>query len=189
MNASLVPDARVRMNVEEFLAWSARQPDHDCYELVEGEVVAMTRDTVVHNRTKGAVYIALLSAVRAAGLPCEVFIDGIGVAINEKSLRIPDVIVQCGAGLAPNAMLADAPVIAVEVVSPSSERDDVDTKFLDYFSVASIRHYLIVFSEKRVVIHHHRDEGGKIESTIVSEGEIVLDPPGFSVSVAALLGS
>lgn len=187
MNVSLVP--HVRMNVEEFLAWSERQPDEDRYELVDGEVVSMTRDTVVHNRTKGAVYIALLNAVREAGLPCEVFIDGIGVAINEKSLRIPDLVVQCGAGLAPSAMLADVPVIAVEVVSPSRERDDVDTGFLDYFSVASIRHHLIVFSEKRVVIHHHRDGVGKIESTIVSEGEIVLDPPGLSVSVTTLLGS
>jgi Uma2 family endonuclease len=186
MSVSLAPD--VRMNVEQFLAWSGRQPDANRYELVDGEVVAMTRDTAVHNRTKGAVYVALLSAVRTAGLPCEVFIDGLGVAINEKSLRIPDVVVQCGAGVAPNAMIADAPLITVEVVSPSSERDDVDTKFLDYFSVPSIRHYLIVFSEKRVVIHHQRNDRGTMESQIVTSGDIALDPPGISVSVSALLG-
>jgi Uma2 family endonuclease len=186
MNVSVASD--VRMNVDDFLAWSARQPDQDRYELVDGEVVAMTRDTAVHNRTKGAVYVALLNAVRTAGLPCEVFIDGLGIAINEKSLRIPDVVVQCGAAVAPNAMIANAPTIAVEVVSPSSERDDVDTKFLDYFSVASIRHYLIVFSEKRVVIHHERNDRGTIESRIVTSGEIALDPPGISVSVAVLFG-
>jgi Uma2 family endonuclease len=186
MNVSLAPD--VRMNVDEFLAWSGRQPDEDRYELVDGEVVAMTRDTALHNRTKGAVYVALLAAVRTAGLPCEVFVDGLGVAINEKSLRIPDVVVQCGVEVPPNAMIADAPLIAVEVVSPSSERDDVDTKFLDYFSVASIRHYLIVFSEKRVVIHHERSDRGTIESRIVTSGDITLDPPSISVSVAALLG-
>ena len=69
MNAPALPKAR--MNVEEFLAWSKRQPD-DRYELVDGEIVAMTRDTVRHNRTKAAALRALEDAVRAAGLPCVV---------------------------------------------------------------------------------------------------------------------
>ena len=54
-------------------------------------------------------------------------------------------------------MILEAPLIVVEVVSPSSERDDSDAKLVDYFSVASIQHYLIVFSEKRVVVHHQRN--------------------------------
>jgi Uma2 family endonuclease len=187
MSLSYVPD--VRMNVEEFLAWSARQPDQDHYELVDGEIVAMTRDTIQHNRAKGAAYRALWDAVRAAGLPCEVFIDGIAITVNENTVRIPDVIVECGVEPRPAAMVADSPLVVVEVVSRSSERDDVDTKFMDYFSVAGIRHYLILFPERRAVVHHQRSEQGKIESAIVNEGEIVLDPPGISVSVAALLGS
>ncbi len=185
MNVSLVPD--VRMNVEEFLAWSERQPD-DRYELVDGEIVAMTRDRAGHNRTKCAAYVALRDAVRASGLRCEVFIDGMAVAINENTVRIPDVIVQCGAELDPAALVADSPVIVVEAVSPSSERDDIGTKFMDYFSVATIRHYLILLSERRAVVHHRRNEGGVIESRIVKDGHISLDPPGLSISVAALLG-
>ncbi len=186
MNVSLVPDAR--MNLGEFLAWSERQPD-DRYELVDGGIVAMTRDTIGHNRAKLTACLTLLNAVRLAKLPCEVFIDGVGVAINERTLLIPDVVVQCGAVSDPKAMLASSPVIVVEVVSPSSERDDVDTKFMDYFSVASIRHYLILFPERRGLVHHQRNERGKIESNIVSDGEIALDPPGLSVSVSSLLGS
>jgi Uma2 family endonuclease len=185
VNVPLVP--QVRMNVDEFLVWSERQPD-DRYELVDGEIVAMTRDTIRHNRTKGAAYVALYNAVRAAGLACEVFVDGVGVAINEKTLRIPDVMVQCGAEPDPRAMVIESPLIVVEVVSPSSERDDVDTKFMDYFSVASIRHYLIVFSERRAVVHHQRTERGTLETRIVNDGDIALDRPGLSVSVAALLG-
>ncbi|HWN51078.1 MAG TPA: Uma2 family endonuclease [Xanthobacteraceae bacterium] len=185
MNVPVVP--KVRMNVDEFLVWSERQPD-DRYELVDGEIVAMTRDTVRHNRTKLAACLALRDAVRAAGLPCEVFIDGVGVAINEKTLRIPDVVVQCGAEPDPRAMVIESPLIVVEVVSPSSERDDIDTKLMDYFSVASIRHYLIVFSERRAVVHHQRNERGTLDTRIVNGGDIALDPPGLSVSVAALLG-
>jgi len=78
--------------------------------------------------------------------------------------------------------------IVVEVVSPSSERDDTDTKLLDYFSVASVRHYLIVFSEKHAVVHHQRNEQGTLDTRIANDGDIALNPPGLSVSVAALLG-
>jgi Uma2 family endonuclease len=79
-------------------------------------------------------------------------------------------------------------VIVVEVVSPSSERDDTEAKLVDYFEVASIRHYLIVFSEKRVVVHHHRRNEGEIATRIAHDGDIVLNPPGLMVAVAALLG-
>ena len=185
MSATSVP--KTRMKVDEFLAWSEGQPD-DRYELVDGEIVAMTRDTVRHNRTKAAAWRTLDDAVRAAGLPCVVLVDGVGVAINDRTLRIPDVLVQCGAEPHPNSMVVESPLIVIEVVSPSSERDDIDTKLIDYFSVASIRHYLIIFSGRRVVVHHQRDDGGNIASRIVREGDLVLAPPGMTVPVVALLG-
>jgi Uma2 family endonuclease len=185
MNAPGLP--KVRMKVDEFLAWSERQPD-DRYELVDGEIVAMTRDTVRHNRTKFAAARSLEDAIRAAGLPCVVLIDGVGVPINDRTLRIPDVLVQCGADPDPDSLIIEAPLIVVEVVSPSSEHDDTDTKLIDYFSIASIRHYLIVFSEKRVVVHHQRNGGDDITTRIAHDGEIALNPPGMTVLVAALLG-
>jgi Uma2 family endonuclease len=123
-----------------------------------------------------------------SGLPCLVLIDGVGVAINDKTLRIPDVLVQCEAEPDPDALIVESPVIVVEVVSPSSERDDTEAKLVDYFEVASIRHYLIVFSEKRVVVHHHRRNEGEIATRIAHDGDIVLNPPGLVVAVAALLG-
>ena len=65
MSTSLAP-AR-QMNVAEFLAWTEAQPD-DRYELVDGEIVAMTRDTVGRNLAKTWAWRALDDAVRTAGL-------------------------------------------------------------------------------------------------------------------------
>src|ERR1700722_15173778 len=134
VNAPAVPKARIK--VYECLAWSERQRD-DRYELVDGEIVATRRDSVRHNQTKFAAARALQDATRAGGPPCVVFIDGVGVKINDKTLRIPDVLVQCGAEPDPDALIVGSPLIVVEVVSPSSE--DIETKLLDYFAVASIR--------------------------------------------------
>jgi Uma2 family endonuclease len=185
MNAPVLPKAR--MKVDEFLAWTAPQSD-DRYELVGGEIVAMTRDTVRHNLTTLAAAGALQDAVRTARLPGVVFIDGIGVPIDERTLRMPDVLVQFGAEPDPDAPLVESPLIVVEVISPSSERDRTGMKLVDYFSVASIRHYLIIFSEKHVVVHHQRRDAGNIDTRIVHDGDIVLSPPGITVAVATLLG-
>jgi Uma2 family endonuclease len=185
MNAPASP--KVRMTVAEFLEWSERQPD-DRYELVDGEIVAMTRDSIGHNRTKAFAWRSLEDALRAARLPCIALIDGVGVSISDKTLRIPDVLVHCGPEFRPDELIADNPVVVLEVLSPSSERDDTGAKLFDYFSVASIHHYLIVSSEKRAVVHHQRNERGTIDTRVVHEGDIVLDPPGITVPVSSLFG-
>jgi Uma2 family endonuclease len=182
---SAVPDRL--MTSAEFLEWATRQPSGH-YELVAGRVVAMAPERVRHNLAKAGVWRALSDAVERAGLPCTVYTDGMTVVIDEHHSRAPDAAVQCGDQPNPDALVLDAPVLVVEVVSPSSERDDTGSKLVEYFSVASIRHYLIVNPEKRVVIHHRR-EGSDIRTRIAGEdaGELPFDPPGLTVSAAALL--
>jgi Uma2 family endonuclease len=185
MSAITLP--KKRMNVSEFLAWAEAQPQSR-YELVGGEIIAMAPERVRHNLVKASAFRALDNAVRAAKAPCTVFTDGIGVAINDETVREPDASVQCGVEANLDAMIIEAPLIVVEVSSPSSERDDSGTKLVDYFSVPSIRHYLVILPEKRAVVHHQKNEGATISTRIAYEGEITLVPPGITISVAALLG-
>jgi Uma2 family endonuclease len=158
-----------RMKVPEFLAWAEAQPQGR-YELVNGEVVAMAPERVRHNLLKLAVARALGDAVKRANLPCTVFTDGVGIVINE------------------NSMTLDAPLIVVEVASPSSERHDTHAKLVEYFSVQSIRHYLVVLPEQGVVVHYRRNDGGAIDTRIGREGTIDLTPPDMTVPLADLLG-
>jgi Uma2 family endonuclease len=185
MNAPVVP--KVRMKVDEFLAWADAQA-HGHYELVDGEIFAMSPERARHNLVKLAAALALRDAVRGARLPCTVFTDGISVVIDDQNTREPDASVQCGVEVDLDSMVLQAPLIVVEVASPSSERVDTETKLVDYFSVASICHYLIVLPEQGVVVHHRREDGGTIETRIVREGNIALTTPGMAVPVAALLG-
>ena len=175
-----------RMTVAEFLAWASAQP-RSRYELVRGEVVEMAPERARHNLVKGEVFLALKNAVRRAGLPCMVFADGMTVVIDNEHAREPDAAVQCGVTTDLNSMILEAPLIVVEVTSPSSERGDTEDKPLAYFSVPSIQHYLVVNPVEKVVIHHVRGQGGDIARRIVSSGEIDLAPPGMTVPVAELL--
>ena len=182
---SAAPDAP--MTSKEFLAWAARQPSGR-YELVGGRIVAIAPERARHNLAKIAVLLALREGVDRAGLPCTVYTDGMTVVIDEHHSREPDAAVQCGSPPDPDALVLDAPVVVVEVISPSSERDDTGNKLVEYFSVASIHHYIIVNPEKRVVIHHQRS-GAEIRTRIAGEdaAELRLEPPGFMVCPTALL--
>ena len=94
------------------------------------------------------------------------------VVIDNDNSREPDAAVQCGVATDLDSTILEAPLIVVEVASPSSERDDTGDKLVEYFSVPSIRHYLIVKPERNVVIHHARKGGGDLTTRIVSAGEM-----------------
>ena len=174
------------MTVPEFLAWAAEQP-RGRYDLVRGEVVAMVPERARHNLAKATAFRALDDAVKRAGPPCKVFTDGMTVVIDNETSREPDAAVQCGVTTNLDSMVLQAPLIVVEITSPSSERDDTGDKLVEYFTVLSIRHYLIVNPAKKVVIHHARNDAGAISTRILSTGEVELTPPGMTVPVDELL--
>ena len=167
---------------DEFISWALQQPTGR-FELESGAVVAMAPERADHATIKGNAFMALRTAIRARGLTCQAFPDGMSVRINDRTVYEPDALVRCGPHLPGDAIEANDPVIIVEVVSPSSRGVDRGVKLASYFSLPSVRHYLIVDTDKRVVIHHRRDEERRIAADILFEGPLTLDPPGFEVDI------
>jgi hypothetical protein len=114
---------------------------------------------------------------------CEAFADGRAVRIDDATVYEPDAIVRCGPYVSDDTVERLDPVIIVEVVSPSSRSCDSGAKLDDYFRLDAVRHYLIVKTETRSVIHHSRDEQGHMYTRLVREGVIDLTPPGIVVQV------
>ena len=168
-----------RMNVDEFLSWAVDQPGR--FELFRGEVYAMSPETVGHAKVKGAVYRALLAAVRKSGYPCHVLPDGATVRVDDATAYEPDALLYCGQELAVSAIEVPEPVIVVEVLSPSSHQVDLAIKLADYFLLPSLAHYLIVDPTRSF---HHSRAGDAILTRVVTEGAIVLDPPGLELALA-----
>lgn len=100
----------------------------------------------------------------------------------------PDAILRCGPPLPGDAVGVRDPVIVVEVVSPSSRGIDRSAKLAGHFSLASLRHYLIVDTDKRIVLDHRRDDEGRIEVRIRRDGRLPLDPPGLAIDVPEIFG-
>jgi Uma2 family endonuclease len=170
------------LTADEFIAWALDQPTGR-FELDNGVVVAMAPERASHAIAKGNAFVALRNAIGARGLACQAFPDGMSVRISDRTVYEPDALVRCGSPLAGDAIEANDPVILVEVVSPSSRGVDRGAKLASYFSLPSVRHYLILDTEKRVVIHHLRAEDGAINTRILDDGPLALDPPGLVVEV------
>jgi Uma2 family endonuclease len=171
-----------RMTADEFIAWAMQQPEGKRYELAAGEVVAMAPERVAHGRTKLRFARRLADAIEEANLPCEVFGDGTAVRVDATTIYEPDALVRCGPPLDDDATELNDPLIVVEVVSPSSHKRDSGAKLADYFRLPSARHYLIVKTDTKTVIHHRRDDAGNIATHIFSDGVLWLDPPGLDVT-------
>jgi Uma2 family endonuclease len=183
MNAPL-PKPPLRMSRAEYRRWAVAQP-RGRFERVAGEVVAMAPERAAHNRVKARVWRALDAAIRSAGLPCEAFTDGMTVEIGEDHDYVPDAVVNCGDPLPADVVAAPNPVVVVEVLSPSSRSTDTGAKLAEYFRVPSVRHYLVLQAGFRQVIHHRRSgEGGSIETRVLVDGTIRLEPPGLEVAVS-----
>jgi Uma2 family endonuclease len=177
-----------RMTVDQYLGWAMAQPDDAHYELVAGEVVAMAPERAVHARRKAEIWLALRDGIKAAGLPCEALPDGMTVKIDDFTAYEPDAVVHCGEKVADDAVIVPGPVIVVEVLSPSTATRDTGAKLADYFRVASLRHYLIVRTDRPTVIHHRRGDGEVIETRIVTAGALRLDPPGIALDLDRIYG-
>lgn len=170
-----------RMTVDEFLVWAESQTGR--YELEAGQVVAMAPERARHAEGKAACYVALRAAIRRANTPCHAMPDGMTLRIADDVAYEPDALVYCGDRLRPDALEATDAVIVVEVLSPSTGNVDKTKKLTGYFSLPSVRHYLVVDPDKRVLVHHARATDDLIETRILTSGALKLDPPGLDLSV------
>lgn len=176
------------MTVADYLAWGEAQSERIRSELINGQIVTMAAERADHNRIKLAASVALRQAVKAAGAPCEVFTDGMTVPIDAHTAYEPDALVHCGPSIPASQLTAPAPVIVVEVISPTSAHSDTSAKLIGYFTLASVRHYLVINPETRTVTHHTRAQDGAIKAVTVTSGSLRLDPPGIALDMIDLVG-
>ena len=188
------------MTVDEFLPWAEAQ-ERGRYELHDGEAIAMAPERAAHWEAKGAAWVALHEAVKAAALKCHVVPNGATVRISSRTAFDPDALVYCGEEVAGDSLEVPNPVIVVEVLSPGTQMIDMRDTFLalspsgllerklrGYFTVPSVQHYLILDPEKQMVIHHARGDGDALQTRLLSAGELRLDPPGIVLNVQEFFG-
>ena len=107
-------------------AWHERQPE--VWEFIDGVPMLRAPGSKAHTLIKSNVHAAFAQALLGTG--CHSLVDGAIVEAHGSSL-IPDIVVPCKP-LDFSAPRVDEPMIIVEVLSPSGEKDDLGRKLALY---------------------------------------------------------
>lgn len=141
------------MTAEEFLEWSLSQPLR--HELVYGVPMAMAGAKRRHDRI--VMKLHSLLDQRLAGHHCLPFTADTAVRIPSGNIRRPDAGIDCGT-YHDDAMSADAPLLVVEVLSPSTRDFDMFGKLDEYKTVPSLRHIILIDPDTPQAYHWSRAE-------------------------------
>lgn len=146
-----------KLSLDDFIAWENAQADK--HEFYRGEVFAM----VGARRSHGCVITNLSAELRAAlkGSPCRVFSEGMKVQIADDTVLYPDVFVTCDAADLRTEQIFRAPMLVIEVLSPSTQVYDRTRKFTLYRRLPSLREYLLVDPDTRDVQAFRRNDNNE----------------------------
>jgi Uma2 family endonuclease len=165
------------MSLDEFLAWEHDQPKR--YEYAGGVITMMTGGSAAHVTIAMNLAFALRHALRGTG--CRPFGSDMKVIANH-TVRYPDISVICRPVGDRDNYLSD-PVVIIEVISPSTEREDRVRKKFDYFATPSIRQYAIIEQDERLIDLYTRTCEGWIDEIVEGDAALKLSSIGVEISL------
>lgn len=162
----------------DYLAYEAQSPVR--HEYIAGEIFAMTGASIRHNVIAGNLFAELRSHLE--GTPYRALIEGVKLRLRkEQSYFYPDVMVTCEDRLKEldsQQQIVEAPLVVIEILSPTTEATDRREKLRAYRTLPSLKEYLLVGQEQaQVEIYRRRGDIG---------WDIITYEPGDTVEIASL---
>ncbi len=156
------------MSVEKYLEWERdseiRYEYVDFYAipkdgveiLANGDIRAMSGESPEHNQIAGNVYVKFDREIDERS--CNVYFECIRLRVSEAKYRYPDVAALCGP---PQFDTANPPCllnpsVVVEVLSPSTQREDRGEKFDEYKQLPTLTDYVLIAQDRMFVSHYVR---------------------------------
>ena len=157
-------------------------------EYVAGNVYAMSGGTLNHQRIAGN--FSYLARRQLAGKPY--FPTGsdfklrVPLGGGEQAFYYPDGMIICVPVLG-DALFTDSPSVILEVLSPTTRRNDEVQKFRDYLTISTLGTYILAETESPFLTLHRKNGAGCRRETL-SGLDAILDLPevGVSFSLADL---
>ena len=165
MNAVLKP----RMTLQAYLIWENAQVER--HEFHDGEIFAMTGARRIHGRVVSNLSRRLSEALD--GSPCQVFSEGMKVQVGDDTILYPDVFVTCDRADLATEQIFRAPMLVVEVLSPSTQSYDRSRKFAFYRRIPALQEYLLVDPDTRRVEAFRRNADDQWVLHDMSDGDVL----------------
>lgn len=183
----MATNARRLLTVEEFLELEFSGDEGHCVELDNGTIRLMGGGSAAHARVQANILVNLFVQLKGSG--CRPYGSDMGVRTHDLSLRYPDVSVFCGRGGPENDDLKqfDDPKMVVEVLSPSTRRDDEIVKLREYQAVASLEAILLVDPEaEEIRLLTRRDGRGWRDDTLAADNDVTVEALGITLTRAEI---
>jgi Uma2 family endonuclease len=161
------------VTAEEFMAWDDGTDTR--HELVDGVIVAMAPTTDAHGTIAGNCWGEIDARLRRRP-PCRAVVEA-GIRLDSRNHYKADVAATCVE--VRGSLYVEDPVLVVEVISESSERDDFGLKVHRYSLLATVLEIWLVDSRRRWVQVWQRAEDAWIV-TMTLPGDV-----GFTSKVLA----
>jgi len=128
------------LTVEDFLALDRERLDQK-YEFRNGHMVAMAGGSTNHTVLITNMSMLIQSQLRKS--PCSALVEG--TLKVEDECYLPDIMVTCNEqDLTENKTYIEYPKLVIEVLSPTTEKDDRMDKVWIYTQCLSIQEYMLV---------------------------------------------
>jgi Uma2 family endonuclease len=160
------------------------------HEVVNGELVSSPKNNSQHEQICGRLYFALESFNRMHRLGA-VYGSSMGFWMKNRNCRAPDVsfipkerLLRLGFKPDAKTFFPGAPDLAVEVLSPSNTRAEIDERLRDFFGSGTQIAWIVHPEEQFVELCHSLTDRQILGPGASLGGEHLL--PGFSIPVADL---
>ena len=174
---------REQLSLAAFLEWEDAQETRN--EFHRGEVFAMVGARRAHGRVVSNLARHLGNALE--GSPCQLFQEGMKLAIADDTILYPDIFVTCDEADLRTDMIFRSPTLVIEVLSPSTEAYDRSHKFALYRRLASLKEYVLVNPEsKRVEAFVRGPDGLFVLHDMSDSATILFRSLGISVGSVAI---
>ena len=164
MTAALRRSARVTF--EDYLAFEETATVR--HELIDGMLFAMSGGTDAHELINGDLFLQVAGPLLGK---CQVFQAGMRLKVEHQSDSdgyYPDIMVSCDA-MDRERMFRKAPLLLIEVLSPSTERLDRGEKKLNYLQIPSLLEYVLVAQDKPKVEIMRRRTSWAVEELFMGD--------------------
>ncbi|MGK7958672.1 MAG: Uma2 family endonuclease [Crocosphaera sp.] len=156
------------MTPQEYLEWEEKQPLK--YEYMDGEVYAMTGGTIPHTEIAFNFASGLRNHLRGKG--CKVLMADAKVQVSAQGpYHYPDAVVSCDERDKKAMKFLQYPCLIIEVLSPSTEGFDRGKKFRNYRQIETLKEYVLVSADQKLVECFRINDKGVWELYSFSENE------------------
>jgi Uma2 family endonuclease len=162
----------------DYADWVAIPYEGQRSEIIDGRLVVNPPPSLFHQRWSKRLQRQLEAFFETPGSSAEVFDAPVGVVLGPHDIVEPDIVVVADrSSQITRLAIEGAPLLVVEVLSPSSIAHDRRVKF-DRYRVLGVSHYWILDGDLRR-LECFRLEQGEYRLAASAEGDATLTPPDF----------